>query len=235
MTDRSAPVTFITGTRKGLGRALVQHYVGLGHEVGGCSRDAVGWELDGYVHYRADVADEGAMHAALSDVWQRFGRLDHLINNAGIASMNHSLLTPVSTFERILRTNVVGTFLASREAAKLMKRRSFGRIVNVSSVAVPLKVAGEGPYVAAKAAINSLTHVLARELADFGITVNTVGPTPVDTDLIRGIPGNKLDELIALQAIPRMGTPKDVANAIDFFLRQESDFITGQTLYLGGA
>jgi 3-oxoacyl-[acyl-carrier protein] reductase len=106
--------------------------------------------------------------------------------------------------------------------------------VNVSSVAVPLKVAGEGSYVAAKAAINSLTHVLARELADFGITVNTVGPTPVDTDLIRGIPGNKLEELIALQAIPRMGTPKDVANAIDFFLRQESDFITGQTLYLGG-
>jgi 3-oxoacyl-[acyl-carrier protein] reductase len=234
MTDRSAPVTFITGTRKGLGRALVEHYVGLGHDVGGCSRDAVGWELDGYVHYGADVTDEGAMHAAFGDVWQRFGRLDHLINNAGIASMNHSLLTPVSTFERILRTNVVGTFLASREAAKLMKRRGFGRIVNVSSVAVPLKVAGEGPYVAAKAAINSLTHVLARELADFGITVNTVGPTPVDTDLIRGIPGNKLEELIALQAIPRMGTPKDVANAIDFFLRQESDFITGQTLYLGG-
>jgi 3-oxoacyl-[acyl-carrier protein] reductase len=129
---------------------------------------------------------------------------------------------------------VAGTFLVSREAAKLMKRTGYGRIVNLTSVVVPLKLEGESAYASTKAAVNSLTEVLARELATFGITVNAVGPTPVDTDLIRGIPKAKLERLLARQAIPRMGTPEDVANAIDFYLRKESSFITGQTLYLGG-
>ena len=234
MNQTSMPVTFITGTRKGLGRALVEHYVRLGHAVAGCSREPIDWQLDGYVHYIADVADEQAVHAAFADVWFRYRRLDHLINNAGIAAMNHSLLTPLSTLNRILSTNVAGTFLVTREAAKLMKSANYGRIVNLTSVAVPLKLEGESAYAATKAAVNSLTDVLARELAAFGITVNGVGPTPVDTDLIRGIPKAKLERLLARQAIPRMATPEDVANVIDFFVRPESGFITGQTIYLGG-
>ena len=228
------PITFITGTRKGLGRALAEHYVRLGHEVGGCSRQAIDWQMERYTHYIADVADEGAVRAAFVDIQRRFGRLDHLINNAGTAAMNHSLLTPMSTFNRLLRTNVAGTFLVTREAAKLMKGAGYGRIVNMTSVAVPLKLEGESAYAATKAAVDSLTQVLARELAVFGVTVNAVGPTPVDTDLIRGVPKDKLDRLLARQAIPRMGTSQDVANAIDFFLKKESGFITGQTIYLGG-
>jgi 3-oxoacyl-[acyl-carrier protein] reductase len=234
MNPRPTPVTFITGTRKGLGRSLVEHYLRLGHAVAGCSRESIDWQLDGYVHYVADVADEQAIRAAFADVWRRYGRLDHLINNAGIAAMNHSLLTPLSTLNRILRTNVTGTFLVTREAAKLMKSAKYGRIVNLTSVVVPLKLEGESAYAATKAAVNSLTEVLAREFATFGITVNAVGPTPVDTDLIRGIPKAKLERLLARQAIPRMGTPEDVANVIDFFVRRESGFITGQTIYLGG-
>jgi 3-oxoacyl-[acyl-carrier protein] reductase len=228
------PVTLITGTRVGIGKYLVEHYVQAGHRVLGCSRRAPEWSLEGYSHYIADVADEKAVRMMFSDIRRQHGRLDHLINNAGSASMNHALLTPLATVHSLLNTNVVGTFLFSREAAKIMKNNGYGRIVNFTTVAVPLKLAGEAIYVASKAAVLSLTEVLAREFADFGITVNAVGPVPIATDLIRAVPKEKIDQLVARQAIHRLGSFEDVANVIDFFLRKESEFVTGQTLYLGG-
>ena len=227
-------VTLITGTRKGIGKFLAEHYVRKGHEVIGCSRAKPEWALEHYRHFETDVADEKAVRAMFSAVSKDYGRLDHLINNAGIASMNHSLLTPVATVQSILSTNVVGTFLFCREAAKLMQPRRWGRIINFTTVATPLKLEGEAIYAASKAAVRSLTEVLAREFAPFGVTVNSVGPTPIETDLIRSVPKERMDRLIARQAFPRMGTFEDVANVTDFYLRPESGFITGQNLYLGG-
>lgn len=228
------PVTLVTGTRTGIGRHLAEHYVGLGHQVVGCSRGPVDWSHERYRHCELDVSDEKAVTAMLAGIRRDYGRLDHLVNNAGIASMNHSLLTPIASVNAILATNVVGTFLLSREAAKVMQRRRFGRIVNFSSVAVPLKIAGEAAYVASKAAVAALTQVLARELAQMGITVNCVGPGPMTTNLIKSVPKDKIERLLAQQAIPRMGTLDDVANTVDFFLRRESGFVTGQIIYLGG-
>jgi 3-oxoacyl-[acyl-carrier protein] reductase len=228
------PVTLISGTRKGIGRFLAEHYASLGHRVIGCSRGDIDWTLDGYVHYLADVADEKAVKKLFADVRQKYGRLDHLINNAGIASMNHCLLTPLSTVHNVLNTNVVGTFLFCREGAKLMKNRGYGRIVNFTTVAIPLKVEGEAIYVASKSAVLALTEVLARELAEFGITVNAVGPVPIKTDLIQSVPQEKIERLLSRQAITRFGTFADIANVIDFFLQKESGFITGQNLFLGG-
>lgn len=228
------PVTLVTGTRKGLGRYLAERYLAQGHVVVGCSRDPSDLAADGYHHLLADVADERAVKAIFAFIRKDLGRLDNLINNAGIASMNHTLLTPLATVDRIFDTNVKGTFLFAREAARLMQKRKYGRIVNMTTVATPLMLEGEAIYAASKAAVLNLTQVLARELAPFGITVNAVGPTPVKTDLIRSVPKEKLDALLARQAIPRFGEPEDVANVVDFFLRKESDFVTAQNIYLGG-
>jgi len=227
-------VTLITGTRKGIGRFLVDHYTGQGHVVVGCSRSPMGETIPGYEHFCLDVADEEAVKGMISAVGKRYGRLDHVINNAGIAWMGHILLTPLETVIRLYKTNVIGSMLFCREGAKLMKKRRFGRIVNFTTVAVPLKLPGEAIYASSKAAITSLSEILAWELGPFGITVNTVGPTPVPTDLIGAMPEEKVQKVIDRQAVARPGTFADIANVIDFFLRPESAFVTGQAIYLGG-
>src|SRR5512143_1050786 len=111
-----AAVTLITGTRKGIGKALAQHYLGLGHYVIGCSRADAEWTAPNYTHVCCDVSDESAVRNTVLGIRRDFGRLDHLINNAGVAAMNHSLLTPLSTIHHVLDTNVIGTFLFCREA-----------------------------------------------------------------------------------------------------------------------
>jgi 3-oxoacyl-[acyl-carrier protein] reductase len=229
-----ANVMVVTGSRKGIGRFLCEHYLAQGWTVAGCSREASDLQHDRYRHYRLDVGDEQAVAAMMRSVGREFGRLDVLLNNAGIAAMNHALLTPLSTIERIFRTNVFGTFLAAREAARVMARAKSGRIVNFATVATPLRLEGESAYAASKAAVVSFTEILARELAPLGVTVNAVGPTPVPTDLVGSVPKAKMDALIARQAIQRFGEMRDVLNVVDFFIRPESDFVTGQTIYLGG-
>ena len=228
------PVTLITGTRTGIGRHLAEHYVQRGHAVFGCSRGDCDLQADNYEHFIADVTDEKQARQVFSSIRKKHSRLDHLINNAGIASMNHSLLTPASTVRKVLETNVIGCFVFCREAAKLMRINGGGRIVNFSTVAVPLKLEGEAAYVASKAAVEGLTNVLAREFAEFGITVNAVGPVPIETDLIRSVPSEKIASLVKRQPLPRLGTFSDVSNVVDFFLDERSEFITGQCLYLGG-
>ncbi|HVG30781.1 MAG TPA: SDR family oxidoreductase [Pyrinomonadaceae bacterium] len=229
-----SPVLLVTGARKGIGEFLAGHYLERGYRVVGCSRQPAAREGEGYRHFCLDVADETAVRRMFAAVADDYGRLDVLINNAGLASMNHLLLTPAKKVRDIFETNFTGTFLMCREAARLMRKRRFGRVVNMASVAAPLKLEGEAVYAASKAAVVSFTQIAARELADFGITVNAVGPTPVATDLIKGVPREKLDALVARQAIRRLGEFRDVANVIDFFIRPESDFVTGQVVYLGG-
>lgn len=229
-----APAMIITGASKGIGAYLVRHYIERGWRVAGCSRGEATFEHALYRHYSLDVGDERAVAAMVRDSGRAFGRMDALLNNAGIASMNAGLLTPTSTLERIFRTNCFGAFTFAREAAKLMLPRGAGRIVFFTTVARPLRLEGEAAYAASKAAVESLTQVLSRELASRGITVNAVGPTPVPTDLIRGVSDEAIQRLLARQAIPRLGTTDDVANVIDFFLKPESGFVSGQIIYLGG-
>ena len=226
-------VMLITGTRKGIGKYLAETYTAKGYRVIGCSRSPADFKLERYEHFCVDVSDEAKVKEVFFGLRKKYGRLDVLINNAGIASMNHILLTPVSTVQGIFNTNVIGTFIFCREAAKIMKKTG-GRIVNFSTAATPLRLEGEAIYASSKAAVVSLTEILARELADLKITVNAVGPTPLKTDLTRGVPQDKMDRLINRQAIRRFAEFKDVSNVIDFFLKKESDFVTGQVVYLGG-
>jgi len=229
------PVTLITGTRKGIGRNLAEHYLELGHAVIGCSRGTNDLEHPHYHHFEIDVADEKGVKSIFKFIRREYdGKLDNLINNAGTASMNHALLTPESVVDKLMNTNYKGTFLFSREAAKMMQKRHYGRIINFTTVAVAFKLEGEAIYASSKAAVLSLTQILAREFAEYGITVNAIGPTPVETDLIRNVPSDKIQELLDRQAIQRFGVFEDVLNVVDFYLRKESDFITGQNIYLGG-
>ncbi len=227
-------IIVITGTSRGIGLGLAEHHLGRGDFVCGCSRAASPLRHDRYSHYTLDVADEPAVVAMVRSVVRTHGRIDGLLNNAGIASMNAALLSPAATAQAIFATNFHGTFLFSREIAKAMVRQKSGRIVNFTTVATPLRLEGESLYAASKAAVESFTRVLARELGPAGVTVNAVGPTPIPTDLIKSVPKAKMEALLARQAIARFGAVADVANVVEFFLAPASDFITGQIVYLGG-
>lgn len=228
-------VVLITGTSRGIGRELVRHFLDRGCRVVGCSRKPPPDAPAGYTHHLVDVTDEGAVVGMVRAIAREHGRLDVLVINAGTAAMNLALTTPASTARRLLETNFTGAFLVSREAAKLMLRRRYGRIVNLSTVAVPLELEGEALYAASKSALVTFTRVLARELAPFGITCNLVGPGPIPTDLIAGVPPERLQELVNRLPLKEFSTVADVINAIDFFVKPESRAITGQVLYLGGA
>jgi len=230
----SRQVILITGTSRGIGKYLAEYYAQKGLSVAGCSRRPIPRRIKDYRHFCLDVSDEQNVIKLFAELRRTYQRLDILINNAGIASMNHMLLTPVKTVHKILNTNFVGTFLFCREAAKLMKKNNYGRIVNFTTVATPLKIEGEAIYASSKAAVVSLTQIIAKELSNFGITVNAIGPAPLKTDLLRSVPEDKINSVIRQQAIHRMAEFRDISNVVDFFIRPESDFITGQSIYLGG-
>ena len=227
-------IILITGTSRGIGRSIAKEYINKKFIVIGCSRNASDFNEKNYEHYILDINKEQDVIKMFQDIRKKYGKLDILINNAGIASMNHSLLTKMETVHKLLSTNIAGTFLFIREAAKLMQINRFGRIVNFVTVATPLNLEGESVYASTKAAVLSLTKILSKELASFGITINAIGPTPIKTDLIKSIPEDKLIDLINNQSIKRYGTFEDIINVINFFINKKSDFINGQVIYLGG-
>jgi 3-oxoacyl-[acyl-carrier protein] reductase len=227
-------IIIITGTRKGLGKELSMHYLNNGNTVIGCSRGESSIVHEDYEHFSVDVSDEKSVVAMVRNVHKKYGRIDALINNAGIASMNHLTLSPGTTAKKIFDTNFMGTFIFVREVSKVMLQKRYGRIVNFATVATPLRLEGEALYAASKAAVVNFTEVAAKELGHFGITVNAIGPTPIPTDLIKTLPKEKIDALVNQQAIKRIGNYNDVLNVVDFFMDDRSDFITGQVIYLGG-
>jgi 3-oxoacyl-[acyl-carrier protein] reductase len=227
-------VMIITGTSRGIGRMLAEYYCNKGYIVFGGSREISDFTHPDYHNWIIDIRIEKFVLDLIRDVKDEFGRIDILINNAGIGTMNHSFFIPSTMAEKIFATNVIGTFLMSREAAKVMSKRKYGRIINFASFAVPFKLEGEAIYAASKAAVITLTEILAREYAPYNITVNAISPPAMRTDLTKGVPEEKMQKLLQRQAIHRYGYANDITNTIDFLINPMSEMITGQTIYMGG-
>jgi 3-oxoacyl-[acyl-carrier protein] reductase len=227
-------IIIITGSRKGIGRFLTEYFINNGDCVVGCSRSNTDFSHPNYTHVNCDVSDERSPKIVIKAAEQKYGKIDFLINNAGVASLNHSILTPGNTVKKIFETNFNGTFYFSREVAKKMIKNGGGKIVNFTTVAVPLNLEGEMIYASSKAAIEKMTKIMSKELALNNIQINAIGPTPIETDLIKAVPANKIQELLEKQSIKKLGTYEDVLNVINFFLNPLSNMITGQIIYLGG-
>ena len=158
-----------------------------------------------------------------------------LINAAGIASMNLVITTPPATVKRIVETNLLGTIYCCQQIAPALIRRGRGRIINFSTLGVPLAIKGEAIYIASKAGVEGFTRVFARELSPYGITVNAIAPGPIDTALIAKVPKDNIAAVVNQQIIQRQGTPEDVWKVVSMLLSEESAMVSGQTLYIGGA
>ena len=223
------PTALITGSSQGLGRGLSERLLTEGWTVHGFAR---GKQTIAHVHlhgHAVDVTDESAVRTAVASV-ATAGRIDLLVNNAGAASMNALLLTPGETAERLMRVNYLGTFHCLQAVGKVMVRQRGGRIVNLTTVAVPLSLEGEAAYVASKAAVEALTQVAAKELASAGVIVTAAGFGPIDTKLTRAVPKAALAKINAAIGRPE-GTTME--QAVDFLLAHLRSAETGKVEYLG--
>jgi 3-oxoacyl-[acyl-carrier protein] reductase len=222
----------VTGASRGLGAHCATRLHEAGYKVIGIGRKPTK-DLP-YVTRIADVADPESVKAAVDDV-KRDASVYALINAAGIASMNLILTTPAETVKRIIDTNLLGTIYCCQAVAPAMIKRGNGRIINFSTLGVPLAIKGEGIYVASKAGVEAFTRVFAREMSAHGVTVNAVAPGPIATGLLEKVAQEKIDNVVSQQLIARQGEPEDVWNVVSLLLKPESSMITGQTIYVGGA
>lgn len=238
--DFTGKVVFVTGAGQGMGRAIVAHFAASGASVvaadinADAANEAVASLGERGLAVACNVADPSSVKSCFDAVAERFGRLDIVVNSAGIGSVDAFLDTPDDNWMRVIAVNLTGTFLCCREGARLMQKSGAkGVIVNVSSTAA---MSGEGPshYCASKAGVMGLTRSIARELAASGIRVNTIVPGPTNTPMMAGIPDEWMQSMI--QAIPlgRMCEPEEIARVAAFLASDDASFITGQNIAVNG-
>lgn len=229
-------VFIITGSRKGIGRYLAEYYCQKGFKVIGLSRQESDFSSENYEHFCVDISDEKQVKNVFGVIRNKYGRVDVLINNAAInPSISHFVLIPTQIIKETYNTNVFGMMNVSREGIKMMLKHKYGRIINISSMAVKHEIIGETIYTTTKAAINSFTRILAKEIIKNGITCNAVAPTAIPTELSQKIDQKALNEVLSRNAINEYGKMEDISNTIDWLIKSESQAITGQVIYLGGA
>src|SRR5579864_1921261 len=237
-------VVLVTGGSRGIGRAAAERFAAAGATVAITYRSRQ-QEADHFVEQvskaggralalQADFADPKAPALAVEAVVKEFGRLDVLVNNAGLTRDTLVMRMSEADWDVVLQTNLKAAFLASKAALRPMLKQKYGRIVNVSSLAGVVGNAGQANYSASKAGLIGLTKALAKEVGSRNITVNAVAPGFIETELTSGLPADLLERAKQAAAIPRIGTPADVAPAIVFLASPDASYITGQVLGIDG-
>jgi 3-oxoacyl-[acyl-carrier protein] reductase len=230
----SGRVALVTGSRRGVGRVICEHFLQQGGSVIGLARGEATLAHASYRHFQVDLTQPAAIEQTFFALRKEFPTLHILVNNAGVLLSQHALIMPTSGVRNMIDTNLVAPFFVSREAAKLMRKEKWGRIINIGSMASSLEPVGDSVYAACKAGLRTMGNVLAKELASFNITVNTLAISAIETDMLAQLPREQIRSVIGSLPIPRFATADDILNVIDFFASERSAYITAQTIFLGG-
>jgi 3-oxoacyl-[acyl-carrier protein] reductase len=243
MTETSR-VALVTGAARGIGRAIVLalaqpglilylNDVVIGEEAEATRNEVAAKGADARL-LQFNVADAAAVQAGIDRIMSESGRLDLLVNNAGVTRDNLVMRMKEEDWDRVLEVNLKGAFNCIRAAAKPMVKQRSGRIINIASVVGVMGNAGQANYVASKAGLIGLTKTVARELASRNITVNAVAPGFIETEMTAALPEKVRAEMLAQIPLNRFGTPEEVARAVLFLAGDAAAYITGQVLHVNG-
>ncbi|WP_372016035.1 SDR family NAD(P)-dependent oxidoreductase [Pseudoxanthomonas sp. 10H] len=222
----------VTGASRGLGAAVCDHLRARGKDVLGIARghsDAM------YPRHEMDVTSYEGWRDLASRLRKDKVEVEALLNVAGVASMNLAVTTPEAVTRRVIETNLMGSIFACQTIAPLMLRNKKGVIINFSTIAVHLGLKGESIYVASKAGVEGFSRAFAREMADFGITVNCIAPGPIRTGLLKGISDAQIDAIVQQQIFRRVFDSDAVCDTVDMLLSGSARAVTGQVIHIGGA
>jgi len=236
-------VSLVTGASRGIGRAVAFALAGQGSDLALAARDAralrpVAEACEGRgVRTRVlamDVADPASIAAGMATLQESFGRVDHLVNNAGVTGDGLLLRMKRAEWDRVIGVNLTGAFEVTRAVLPGMVRARYGRIVSITSIVGLMGNAGQTNYCAAKAGLVGFTKALAREVASRQITVNAVAPGLIDTDMTREMPEEARGKMSSVIPLGRLGTAEDVAAAVTFLLGPGAAYITGEVINVSG-
>ena len=239
-----ASVALVTGAARGIGRAIALalarpgltiylNDVSLGEEAARTQKDVAAKGAAAKL-IEFNVADFGQVQRGIDDIVKESGRLDLLVNNAGITRDNLILRMKEEEWDAVLAVNLKGAYNCIRAVSKTMVKQRFGRIINLSSVVGVMGNAGQANYVASKAGLIGLTKSVARELGSRNITVNAVAPGFIQTEMTESLPEKVKAEMMAQIPLGRFGTPEEVAQAVVFLASEAATYITGQVIHING-